>query len=128
MVEESHLEARQRGRRADAPSSWIHRLQRLFQRLPVQCAIQPFQKIVRRRGAHQAVQKSKLRIGRRLHISRTLDSKIKFQNFCRDTKMYDHKLPDGMIVEARQYRNDMLEHFIEFIDVEWLHELRAQLS
>ncbi len=42
--------------------------------------------------------------------------------------MYDHKLPDGMIVEARQYRNDMLEHFIEFIDVEWLHELRAQLS
>ncbi len=35
-------------------------------------------------------------------------------------KMYDHKLPDGQIVEARQYRNDMLEHFIEFIDVEWL--------
>jgi len=35
-------------------------------------------------------------------------------------KMYDHKLPDGMIVEARQYRNDMLEHFIEFIDAEWL--------
>lgn len=35
-------------------------------------------------------------------------------------KMYDHKLPDGSLVEARQYRNDMLEHFIEFIDAEWL--------
>ncbi|MGD0262493.1 MAG: BRO family protein [Verrucomicrobiota bacterium] len=35
-------------------------------------------------------------------------------------KMYSHKLPDGMLVDARQYRNDMLEIFIEFIDVEWL--------
>jgi hypothetical protein len=35
-------------------------------------------------------------------------------------KMYSHKLPDGTLVDARQYRNDMLEIFIEFIDVEWL--------
>lgn len=35
-------------------------------------------------------------------------------------KMYSHKLPDGSFVDARQYRNDMLEIFIEFIDDEWL--------
>jgi len=35
-------------------------------------------------------------------------------------KFYSHKLPDGLCVETRQCRNDMLEIFIEFIDDEWL--------
>jgi prophage antirepressor-like protein len=35
-------------------------------------------------------------------------------------KLYSHKLPGGSCVDARQYRNDMLEIFIEFIDEEWL--------
>ncbi len=35
-------------------------------------------------------------------------------------KTYSHKLPDGMLVEARQYENDMLPIFIEFIENEWI--------
>ncbi len=76
-----------RTRRTPRPRR-IHCLQRLFQRLPIQRPVEPFQKIVGRRGVHHAVHKSKLGIGRRLHISRTFNSNTKFQDFCRDFIVY----------------------------------------
>ncbi len=84
VLEQTHLEKHQR-RTGRAPSGRrIHRLQCFLQGLPIQGPIQPFQKIIRRRGDHQAVQKSKLGVGRCLHTSRTLHSITKFQDFCRD--------------------------------------------
>jgi len=35
-------------------------------------------------------------------------------------KFYDHELPNKMIIQARQYRNDVLSIFIEFIETDWL--------
>jgi hypothetical protein len=85
VLEQTHLEEHQRRSRRTPRGRRIHRLQCLFQRHPIQRPVQPFQKIIGRGRDHQAVQKSKLGIGRRLHISRTLYSKIKFQDFCRDS-------------------------------------------
>jgi len=35
-------------------------------------------------------------------------------------KTYKHRLPNGMEVEAKQYRNNLLPIFIDFVDNEWL--------
>lgn len=85
VLEQAHLEKHHRRIRRTPRRRRIHRLQRLFNRLPIQGSIQQLQKAIGRGRDHQAVQKSKLRIGRRLHISRTLHSKIKFQDICRDS-------------------------------------------
>jgi prophage antirepressor-like protein len=37
-----------------------------------------------------------------------------------DFTFYPHKFPDGSTIEARQYKNDMLPIFIQFIDDEWI--------
>lgn len=71
MLQQAHLEEHQG--RAGRPTGRrrIHRLQRLFQGAPVQCAVEPFQKVVGRGRWHQAVQKSKLRIRGRMHVFQT---------------------------------------------------------
>lgn len=38
-------------------------------------------------------------------------------------KFYDHKLPNSVVIQARQYRNDVLPVFIEFIETEWIPNL-----
>ena len=58
-----------------------------FQRPPIQRPVEPFQKIIGRRGAHQAAQKSKLRIGRRLHGSLTSYKMTCSNVFCRGLKV-----------------------------------------
>lgn len=40
----------------------------------------------------------------------------KYPEKSKNYEMYNHKLPDGKEVEARQYSNDVLPQFIEFID------------
>lgn len=45
--------------------------------------------------------------------------------FANDFKMYPHKFPSGLVVEARQYKNDLLPIFIKYIDDVWIME-RAQ--
>ena len=40
--------------------------------------------------------------------------------FANDYKMYNHKFPSGLEVEARQYKNDLLPIFIKFIDDNWI--------
>ena len=82
-LKQTHLEERQRRAGRTSRGRRIHRLQRFFQWSPVQLAIQPGQKIIRRRGDHQAVQKSQLRGGCRLQASRTQRSKMGFQELCR---------------------------------------------
>ena len=37
-----------------------------------------------------------------------------------DYKMYNHKFQNGTEVEARQYKNDLLPIFINFIDEKWM--------
>lgn len=39
-----------------------------------------------------------------------------------DFKMYPHHFPSGLIVEARQYKNDLLPIFIKFVDEVWIME------
>lgn len=35
-------------------------------------------------------------------------------------KMYPHKFPSGLVVNARQYKNDLLPIFIKFVDEQWI--------
>jgi prophage antirepressor-like protein len=35
-------------------------------------------------------------------------------------KMYNHLFPSGLVVEARQYENSLLPHFIQFVDDHWI--------
>ncbi len=35
-------------------------------------------------------------------------------------KMYSHKFPNGMTVDARQYKNELLPIFIQFVDEVWM--------
>jgi prophage antirepressor-like protein len=42
--------------------------------------------------------------------------------FANDFKMYPHKFPSGLVVDARQYKNDLLPIFIKFIDDVWIME------
>ncbi len=35
-------------------------------------------------------------------------------------KLYPHKFPNGVEVEARQYPNELLPHFIKFVDDVWI--------
>lgn len=41
-------------------------------------------------------------------------------------KTYKHKFPNGVIVDARQYKNEYLPLFIKFIDEEWLPNCAQQ--
>jgi prophage antirepressor-like protein len=41
-------------------------------------------------------------------------------------KMYSHKFPNGMTVEARQYKNEILPIFIKFIDEVWMPQCAAK--
>ncbi|MCD8408621.1 hypothetical protein LNI96_11895 [Tenacibaculum dicentrarchi] len=43
-------------------------------------------------------------------------------NFANDYKMYPHHFPSGLIIEARQYKNDLLPIFIKFVDDVWIME------
>jgi prophage antirepressor-like protein len=53
-----------------------------------------------------------------------------FANFLRNShpelannfKMYPHHFPSGLIVEARQYKNELLPIFIKFVDDVWIME------
>jgi hypothetical protein len=38
----------------------------------------------------------------------------------RDFKMYMHLFPNGLQFEARQYPNDLLSYFIQFLEEDWL--------
>jgi len=40
--------------------------------------------------------------------------------------MYSHKFPNGMTVEARQYKNDLLPIFIKFVDEHWMPQCAAK--
>lgn len=42
--------------------------------------------------------------------------------FANDFKMYPHRFPSGLVVEARQYKNDLLPIFIKYIDDVWIME------
>ncbi|MDB5014237.1 MAG: hypothetical protein JWQ25_2439 [Daejeonella sp.] len=53
-----------------------------------------------------------------IHFSKHL--KDKFPHIVDTHKMYSHKFPSGMTVEARQYKNDLLPIFIQFIDEVWM--------
>ena len=86
-LEQTHLEERQRRTRRTPGRRRIHRLQRLFHRLPVQRPVEPFQKIIRRRGDHQAVRQSHLCVGRRLHGSLTHNQSNRSKEFCRGLHM-----------------------------------------
>lgn len=44
------------------------------------------------------------------------------RDFANDFKMYNHKFTNGLEVEARQYKNDLLPIFIKFIDDHWIPE------
>jgi len=35
-------------------------------------------------------------------------------------KMYSHLFPDGSEHDARQYKNDLLPIFIQFVDIDWI--------
>ncbi|GAA4338056.1 hypothetical protein GCM10023149_47820 [Mucilaginibacter gynuensis] len=37
-------------------------------------------------------------------------------------KMYSHRFPNGMTVDARQYKNEILPIFIKFVDEVWMPE------
>ena len=37
-------------------------------------------------------------------------------------KMYPHHFPSGLVVDARQYKNDLLPVFIKFVDDVWIME------
>ncbi len=39
-----------------------------------------------------------------------------------DFKLYTHKLPDDIEVEARQYKNSVWAEFIEFVETVWMKE------
>jgi len=41
-------------------------------------------------------------------------------NIANEFKMYDHVFPNGLSFEARQYKNDLLPHFIKFVDDHWI--------
>jgi len=41
-------------------------------------------------------------------------------------KMYSHKFPNGMTVDARQYKNDLLPIFIKFVDEVWMPQCAAK--
>ncbi|MDN3581949.1 BRO-N domain-containing protein [Mucilaginibacter flavus] len=41
-------------------------------------------------------------------------------------KMYSHKFPNGMTVDARQYKNEILPVFIKFIDEVWMPQCAAK--
>jgi hypothetical protein len=41
-------------------------------------------------------------------------------------KMYSHRFPNGMTVDARQYKNDLLPIFIKFIDEVWVPQCAAK--
>ena len=71
MLEQTHLEQGQGRARRSARRRRIHRLQRPFDGFPVQRPIQFVQKVVGGSRWHQTVQKSVLRIGRRLHVFQT---------------------------------------------------------
>lgn len=40
--------------------------------------------------------------------------------FANDYKYYSHIFPDGFTVDARQYKNDLLPLFIQFVDEHWI--------
>ena len=46
--------------------------------------------------------------------------RVKHPAFANDYKMYTHLFPNGFEVEARQYKNDLLPIFINFIDDHWI--------
>ncbi len=92
MLQHTHLEKDQRRARRTPGGGRIHRLQRLFNRLPIQSLIQPPQKLIGRRGDHQAVQQSHLCVGPRLHDSLTPNQIIRSKEFCRGlTPLPRHK-------------------------------------
>src|ERR1035437_234423 len=88
VLEQTHLEERQRRTGRTPGGRRIHRLQRFFQRLPIQSPVEPLQKIIRWRGDHQAVQQSHLCVGRRLHIPLTYTHADRSKEFCRDLNKY----------------------------------------
>ncbi|WP_378182862.1 Bro-N domain-containing protein [Aquimarina sp. SS2-1] len=53
-----------------------------------------------------------------LHFDKYLEEK--FPKYNREYKMYLHRLPNGQEVEVKQYSNQLLPVFINFIDNYWL--------
>ena len=49
----------------------------------------------------------------------------KYPDVAREYKYYNHKLPDGTEVEARQYSNKILPHFIEYVETVWMPDKAA---
>ncbi|GAL87759.1 hypothetical protein MYP_4990 [Sporocytophaga myxococcoides] len=43
-----------------------------------------------------------------------------YPHLSKQYKFYKHKLPTGFEVDARQYHNDVLPKFIEYIETDWL--------
>ncbi|MFQ2511068.1 Bro-N domain-containing protein [Aeromonas caviae] len=44
----------------------------------------------------------------------------RYPELANEYKMYSHRFPDGSEYEARQYRNNLLPIFIEFVDLDWI--------
>ena len=44
----------------------------------------------------------------------------KHPELANDFKMYSHLFPNGMKIDARQYKNSVLPIFIKFVDEEWI--------
>jgi hypothetical protein len=87
VLQQAHLKEGQR-RTGRAPGGRrIHRLEGRLHRLPVQDGVEPLQKIVGRRRGHQAVQKSHLRIGRRVHAFLTVNQIKCSSSFCRGLEL-----------------------------------------
>lgn len=49
--------------------------------------------------------------------------RVNYPQHSNDYKMYSHKFPDGFTVDARQYKNDLLPLFIQFVDEHWIRNL-----
>jgi hypothetical protein len=74
-------------------TSRIHRLQGRFERSPIQRTFEFFQKLVGRNRRHQAVQKSELGIGRRMHNFLTSCSTLRSKVLFRSLKLFDFFSP-----------------------------------
>ncbi|MEK0160206.1 BRO family protein [Pseudoalteromonas piscicida] len=46
--------------------------------------------------------------------------KTNYPHIADEYKMYSHLFPDGSEFDARQYKNDLLPIFIQFVDTDWI--------
>ncbi|MBQ4819707.1 Bro-N domain-containing protein [Aquimarina sp. MMG016] len=54
------------------------------------------------------------------HFEKYLEER--YPQYNKEYKTYPHRLPDGRIIEVKQYHNHLLPVFIEFIDKQWLQK------